>query len=433
MIRTRKCLSSPKAGWSATKKLKEEKLESFELKVPKVIERLNTSTTTSSEPIDQELPRILKKRPKSIAWSKSEIPSILCKISSPIEILEKSSNFLNEYEKNEILNYPIIYYFGQKAQKVIKDYSDEDGYYQYCIQDHLANQYEIVSVLGRGEFSQVFNCIDHKTGGNFAVKVLRNGEIYRNSGEEECRILDSVKASRLNQDSVNLVVDQFEFRDHLCIVFRKLTENLFDFMNKIDDRRLEERKAANIIKQVLEALNCVHSLNFIHCDVKPENIMFKDEKFDKIGLIDFGSACEISRMTAEYVQSRPYRAPEIVIEVEYTNKIDMWSVGCLTVELLTGRQIFQSESELDLFKNYIEVCGLPDRRYISKGRRSSIFMDRLGKFKVKAQGKVRSIEVILDRYGKDLQDFVSKLIRWNPEERMSSKLALSHNWIKKFG
>ena len=60
-------------------------------------------------------------------------------------------------------------------------------------------------------------------------------------------------------------------------------------------------------------------------------------------------------------------------------------------------------------------------------------MDRLGKFKVKAQGKVRSIEVILDRYGKDLQDFVSKLIRWNPEERMSSKLALSHNWIKKFG
>jgi serine/threonine protein kinase len=88
----------------------------------------------------------------------------------------------------------------------------------------------------------------------------------------------------------------------------------------------------------------LHSLKLIHCDLKPENILIKSISDVNIKVIDFGSSCFIHDHLSSYVQSRSYRAPEVIIGCKYDYKIDIWSLGCIIAELYTGIVLFQNDS-----------------------------------------------------------------------------------------
>ena len=81
-----------------------------------------------------------------------------------------------------------------------------------------------------------------------------------------------------------------------------------------------------------------HSL--IHCDFKPENILLRQEGKTGIKIIDFGSACFLEQKMYTYIQSRFYRAPEIILGCPYDASIDMWSAACTIYELYTGKILF---------------------------------------------------------------------------------------------
>ena len=85
------------------------------------------------------------------------------------------------------------------------------------------------------------------------------------------------------------------------------------------------------------------NLNLIHCDLKPENIMLKEQGKTAIKIIDFGNACFSHNKIYKYVQSRYYRAPEIVMQLPYSTQIDMWSLGCIMYELHFGKPLFKSD------------------------------------------------------------------------------------------
>ena len=83
----------------------------------------------------------------------------------------------------------------------------------------------------------------------------------------------------------------------------------------------------------------------MHCDLKPENIMLKQPNKSGIKVIDYGSSCMHNERIYTYIQSRFYRAPEIILGIPYTSAIDMWSFGCILAELYTGFPLFPGESE----------------------------------------------------------------------------------------
>lgn len=92
-----------------------------------------------------------------------------------------------------------------------------------------------------------------------------------------------------------------------------------------------------ITRQCLEALLYLHdSLGIIHCDLKPENILIKSYRRCEIKVIDLGSSCFRTDNLSMYVQSRSYRAPEVMLGLPYNHKIDLWSVGCILAELFSG-------------------------------------------------------------------------------------------------
>ena len=372
----------------------------------------------------------VKKRFLGTSWSDRISNLASKKIYFADEIISKNSHELTESELVEIRSYQEIFYWGQRAVKLEKDYFDSEGYYRGIIGDHLAYRYEILSVLGSGTFSIVFECKDHKSNKLYAIKVLRNKTEFRTSGELEIRILSNLKQSKNPHKGINSIYDHFEFRGHLCIVLEKLNQSIVDFQASFPNRKVPINIVRDITAQLIRSINFMHNMKLVHCDLKPDNIMFKSDRSHEIEIIDFNSACELARKTADYVQSRPYRAPEVVLDIEYNEKIDMWSIGCIILEMILGYRVFETDNEVDLFVKFIEVCGMPNRRFVAKGRRANIFVNRLGKFKVKAIPKVSEVKILLDGFDDDLVDFVDKLIRIDPDERMSSVDALKHKWIE---
>lgn len=79
--------------------------------------------------------------------------------------------------------------------------------------------------------------------------------------------------------------------------------------------------------------------------MKPENILLTDSSCNGLKVVDFGSGCFLDQQVYTYVQSRFYRSPEVILRIPYTEKVDIWSLGCILAELFTGEPLFPGNNE----------------------------------------------------------------------------------------
>jgi len=119
---------------------------------------------------------------------------------------------------------------------------------------------------------------------------------------------------------------------------------------------------------MLVALDLVHSLHMIHCDLKPENVLVKSISKCEIKIIDFGSSCFIQDHLSSYIQSRSYRAPEVILGCNYDYKIDIWSLGCIIAEIWTGYVLFQNETIQGLLARIVAIMGPIPQRVLTEAR-----------------------------------------------------------------
>lgn len=163
------------------------------------------------------------------------------------------------------------------------------------------------------------------------------------------------------------MIESIKFRNHLCVSFELLSINLYDFLKQGDFKGLSISLIRRIGIQILYALNFIQSEDIIHCDLKPENVILKNKNKSGIKVIDFGSSCFIDKRVYTYIQSRFYRAPEIILGVPYTNSIDLWSFGCILAELYTGYPLFPGENEQEQIGYISEILGVPDIDLLKEG------------------------------------------------------------------
>ena len=111
---------------------------------------------------------------------------------------------------------------------------------------------------------------------------------------------------------------------------------------------------------MFKGIEFIHSLNVIHSDLKPENVLI-DETTMKTKLIDFGSIINKQKLTYKnfYVSTRYYRAPEIIYNLMFNEKIDIWSIGCIIAELVRNKPLFTSKNEDKLFEMINDLLGTP--------------------------------------------------------------------------
>ena len=113
----------------------------------------------------------------------------------------------------------------------------------------------------------------------------------------------------------------------------------------------------------------------IHCDLKPENILCVDAAREKLKVVDFGSGCLTKEQVYTYVQSRYYRAPEVILRIPYSEKVDIWSLGCILAELYTGEPLFPGNSEQEQLEFIMELCGMFPDTMIDKSRKKDHYFD----------------------------------------------------------
>uniref|UniRef100_A0A3P9A812 non-specific serine/threonine protein kinase n=1 Tax=Esox lucius TaxID=8010 RepID=A0A3P9A812_ESOLU len=254
-----------------------------------------------------------------------------------------------------------------------------DGDYQLVQHEVLCsakNTYEVLEFLGRGTFGQVVKCWKQGTGEVVAVKILKNHPSYARQGQIEVGIL--ARLSGENADEHNLVraFECFQHRSHTCLVFEMLEQNLYDFLKQNKFSPLPLKVIRPVLQQVATALRKLKSLGLIHADLKPENIMLVDPVRQpyRVKVIDFGSASHVSKaVCSTYLQSRYYRAPEIILGLPFCEAIDMWSLGCVIAELFLGWPLYPGALEYDQIRYISQTQGLPGEQLLNVGTKTSRF------------------------------------------------------------
>ncbi|KAJ1974920.1 serine/threonine protein kinase, CMGC, dual-specificity [Dimargaris verticillata] len=365
---------------------------------------------------------------------------------TPQVVLKVHGRYLSPYERTEILDYPHIYFFGQNVRKpphqksqqpLNHGYDDDRGDYIVVPHDHLVYRYEILETMGKGSFGQVLRVLDHKTGKQAAIKIIRNKRRFHCQAQIEIKLLETIRRwDADNTHHVIHIVDQFNFRNHLCIVTELLSINLYEYIRAHQFQGFSLPLIRQFAIQLLQCLILLHRHKLIHCDLKPENILLVHPKQTAIKVIDFGSSCFEHERIYSYIQSRFYRSPEVILGMSYSMGIDMWSLGCILAELYTGYPLFPGENEQDQLSCIMELLGPPPVYLLEHASRRGEFFDAAGQpipF-VNSKGKRRrpgtkQLAPVLKTNDALFLDFLYRCLEWDPKRRMSPEDAACHGWV----
>ncbi|ORX94614.1 hypothetical protein K493DRAFT_301943 [Basidiobolus meristosporus CBS 931.73] len=312
-------------------------------------------------------------------YSSTQKPRVLKALTANIAATYKHCNPAYAYElarnPRRVLTKPSK---GVKNDGYDNENNDFILYVNDILGDESGHQYLVLEILGAGTFGQVAKCLDTKTNELVGVKVVKNKQAYFQQSIMEVKILEWLNEKFDPEDKRHLLrlLSTFIHRRHLCLVFELLSVNLYDLIKQNQFRGLSTNLVRVFTSQILDALCVLKEAKIIHCDLKPENILLKSLESATIKVIDFGSACHEQETVYTYIQSRFYRSPEVLIGLPYTTSIDMWSLGCIAVELYLGLPLFPGSSEYNQLSRIVEMLGTPPAYMIEVGKNGFNYFER---------------------------------------------------------
>ncbi|XP_056101211.1 calcium/calmodulin-dependent protein kinase type 1D [Rhinichthys klamathensis goyatoka] len=263
--------------------------------------------------------------------------------------------------------------------------------------DDIKEMFEFKEVLGTGAFSEVVLAEERSTGKMFAVKCIPKKALKgkENSIENEIAVLRKIK-----HENIVALEDIYESSNHLYLIMQLVSGGeLFDRI--VEKGFYTEKDASTLIRQVLDAVNYLHSMGIVHRDLKPENLLyFNPQDGSKIMISDFGlSKMEGTGDVMSTACGTPgYVAPEVLAQKPYSKAVDCWSIGVIAYILLCGYPPFYDENDSKLFEQILKADYEFDAPY-------------------------------WDDISDSAKDFISCLMEKDPSKRYTCDQALRHPWI----
>eukprot|EP01031_Cornospumella_fuschlensis_P025628 gene25628-30950_t len=350
------------------------------------------------------------------------------------------------------------------------DYSgSEEGHFEGNKGAFITNRYEIISELGKGTFGKVYKCLDTKHQDYVALKVVRSIKRYIHSAKIEAKLCDDVYKKQKEAKSSYCVkmFAHFAFLDHYVLVFETLGLSVYDLVKMNAYTCLPYAYVQSITQQLFHALVFLESMRLVHTDLKLENILFvhntlqdmevwhrgklkkiKVPANSRIKLIDFGGATYIDdNNKSTVINTRQYRGPEVLLELDWDYKSDIWGAACIVGEVYDGELFFPAHEELEHFALIEKVCGHFPPHMLDKCEFTREYFDRKGRVRVKELSRdstrlledTPSIETFFaphhaqatkTPFHEELCDFMHKVLSIDPASRLSAQQALDHPFFQ---
>jgi len=288
-------------------------------------------------------------------------------------------NFLEEDNKLFIFKMPL---FGKKDSKK---------------EPKLEDKYQLRDLLGTGAFSQVLLAESREKPGHMvAVKCIDKKALKgkEDSLENEINVL-----RKLNHPNIVKLEETFEDKNKVYLVMELVSGGeLFDRI--VEKGSYTEKDASALIKQILEAVDYMHSQDIVHRDLKPENLLYYNQDEDsKIMISDFGLSVFIGEGQLTLACGTPsYVSREVLAQEPYGKPVDVWSIGVITYILLCGYPPFYDEKDELLFAQILK-----------------------GEFEFESP--------YWDEISDSAKDFIRHLICVDVNKRFTCRQAVDHPWI----
>ncbi|XP_052170669.1 shaggy-related protein kinase theta-like [Diospyros lotus] len=277
-------------------------------------------------------------------------------------------------------------------------------------------------VVGTGSFGVVFQAKCLETGESVAIKKVLQDKRYKNRELQIMRLLDHPNVVKLKHCFFS-TTEKDEV--YLNLVLEYVAETVYRVSRQYS--RINQHVPIIYVQlytyQICRALNYIHNVvGVCHRDIKPQNLLVNSHTH-QLKLCDFGSAKMLvpGEPNISYICSRYYRAPELIFgATEYTNAIDMWSVGCVLAELLLGKPLFPGESGVDQLVEIIKILGTPTREEIK------CMNPNYNEFKFPQIKAHPWRKVFVKQMPREAVDLVSRLLQYSPHLRCTALEACAH-------
>ncbi|CAD5121391.1 DgyrCDS9913 [Dimorphilus gyrociliatus] len=259
---------------------------------------------------------------------------------------------------------------------------------------HIEDYFHVIDEIGRGSYGVVRRVIEKNSGYQYAAKFLR----YSDPALREELTTELEVMTYLDHHNIAQLQDGYDDKKRLVIVTEILTGG--ELLPKIvKDDSFTESEAAHYLKQLLLAVEHIHSKNIVHLDLKPENLLLTNSSSEEIKLIDFGFARKLNPrlpLHAKYCTPE-FAAPEVADNQPISTSADMWNVGIIAYILLSGSSPFANESDRDALLNVAKA--------------DWNFNDSFSTVSGEAK------------------DFISRLLVKDPRKRITASQAIDHPFI----
>lgn len=263
----------------------------------------------------------------------------------------------------------------------------------------LLNTYTLGKKLGSGSYGSVFIGTHKVTAQKRAIKQMKKS-LLRSLQEDVLYEFNILK--ELDHPNITRVYEAYEDASTIYIV-SELFEGGDLYQRMSTDKYIDEHKASIIVKQILIALAYCHSMNLLHRDLKPQNVMLEDTSLN-LKLIDFGFAKYYNpkKLLKGKLGTPYFMAPEIILNQKYDCRVDIWSLGVILISMLSGNEPYRARDMNSLYNEII----------------SSNFTEHYISSKYK-------------HFSPAAVNFIAGCLKPNLAERSRATDLLNHPWIKK--
>ncbi|XP_053526866.1 mitogen-activated protein kinase 13 isoform X1 [Artibeus jamaicensis] len=322
--------------------------------------------------------------------------------------------------------------------------------------------------VGSGAYGSVCSAIDKRSGEKVAIKKLSRpfqSEIFAKRAYRELLLL-----KHMQHENVIGLLDVFtpasslrSFQDFYLVMPFMQTD-----LQKIMGMEFSEDKIQYLVYQMLKGLKYIHSAGVIHRDLKPGNLAVNEDcelkvsgpgrvgwvgvgpsppeassscskrlffstssfpVFPESQILDFGLARHADAEMTGYVVTRWYRAPEVILSwMHYNQTVDIWSVGCIMAEMLTGKTLFKGKDYLDQLTQILKVTGVPGAEFVQK------LNDKAAKSYIQSlpQSPKKDFSQLFPRASPQATDLLEKMLELDVDKRLTASQALTHPFFEPF-